>query len=356
MPRNYKTFKIFLSGTVLSGFCAMAPLTLAQDVEAASLETPSATAIDTEAVDAAPVKPASTSDVSTAEASTGDAPEIEASAEESPEANTLSASVDYSMMTTLMEKLSVNERGRPALAYKLMRDKALPALDEYEALLTAVNLDDLTGDDRLAYWLNLQNFLVVKAITTDTKKTNLKSLRGSGKKPGKLWTKERVTLGGKSYSIAAVEAQVTSEFNDPNIIYGLYQGVKGGPCINETAYEGETVRARLAELGARYVNSRGIVSPSKGVVTLTPVYDWYKSSLFNDDDQAILKHVKSHANTALRGRLNTGRSLKYTKLNYTADNYVVPKGTSAPTPRRRQAPSAPRPPQQQRPRGGGFGS
>jgi len=341
MPRDYNNFKIFLSGAALAGFCAMTPLVSAQDAEAQSVETQSA-----EVRDAAAVKLA---DISEASAS-------EASAVNLPAAETLSASVDYSMMTQLMEKLSVNERGRPALAYQHIRDKALPALDEYEAILTSVDVEDLTGDDRLAYWLNLQNFLVVKAITTDTKKTNLKSLRGSGKKPGKLWTKERVTLGDKSYSIAAVEAQVTSEFNDPNIIYGLYQGVKGGPCISETAYEGETVRARLAELGARYVNSRGIVSPSKGVVTLTPVYDWYKPSLFNSDDKAILKHVKGHANTALRGRLNTGRSLKYTKLNYTADNYVVPKGTAVTAPRRRQAPTAPRSPQQPRPRGGGFGS
>lgn len=348
MPRGFNDFKMLISAAALAGLCAAVPMAAAQEADAPQIDAPQ---IETPAAEAA--SPAS--DIETPDTAP---PEIEA-----PEIDTLSAettpvaSVDYSLMNRFMEKLSVNERGRPAMAYQHIRDNALPVLDEYEAVLTAVDVDDLEGDDRLAYWLNLQNFLVVKAITVDTKKTNLKSLRGSGAKPGKLWTKQRVTLSGQSYSIADIEAQVTSEFKDPNVIYGLYQGVKGGPCLSETAYEGESVRARLAELGARYVNSRGIVSPSKGVVTLTPVYDWHKAALFNDDDKAIMKHLKGHANTALRGRLNTGRELKFTKLNYLADNYIVPKGTSAAAPRPRQAPPAPRPPQQQRPRGGGgFGS
>jgi len=222
---------------------------------------------------------------------------------------------DYSMMNLFMGKLSANERGRPSIAYELVRENALPVLDEYEEVLTAIDINGMSDDERLAYWLNVQNFLVVKAVATDTKKSNLKSLRGTAKKPGKLWTKDRITLGGESYSIADVEAKITSDFKDPNVIYGMYQGVKGGPCLSETAYEGATVRARLAELGGRYVNSRGIVSPSKGVVTVTPVYEWNKTALFNGDDKEILKHVKTHANTALRGRLNTGREIKFTKLN-----------------------------------------
>ncbi len=288
-----------------------------------------------------------------------DAPSVETEAptETAPaEDITPEPAVDYSMMNKFMTKLSVNERGRPALAYKVIRDKAMPVLDEYEAELISVDVESLNDDDRLAYWLNLQNLLVIKAVATDTKKTNLKSLRGTGKKPGKLWTKDRITLNGQSYSIADIEAKIISDFKDPNVIYGLYQGVKGGPCLSETAYEGPSVSSRLAELGMRYVNSRGIVSPSKGIVTVTPIYDWHKTALFGGDDKAILKHLKGHANTALRGRLNTGREIKFTKLNYVTDNYIVPKDVRASAPRR-QAPPAPVPTQQQqRQRGGGFGS
>jgi len=71
----------------------------------------------------------------------------------------------------------------------------------------------------------------------------------------------------------------------------------------------------------QYVNSSGIVEPNKSVVTVTPIYDWYKAELFGNDDKLVLKHLKANAETHLRGRLNRGTQLKYTKLNYSVDNF-----------------------------------
>lgn len=262
---------------------------------------------------------------------------------------------DYAPMQNFMDQASLNERGRPAIKFKQLRDSEPRFFQSYEEYLVNVDYSSLSDDDRLAYWLNLQNFMVVKAVTFDTKKTSLKSLRGTAAKPGKLWTKDRVSIGGDDYSIADVEAKIVSEFNNPNVIYGLYQGVKGGPCLSSTPYTGETVNARLAELGMQYVNSRGIVEPNKSVATLTPIYDWHKTTLFNGSDKEILAHVKSHASTNLRGRLNRATEVKYTKLNYVTDNHVPQKDAGRPrgnSSRQRQAP-APRP----APSGGGsYGS
>ena len=259
---------------------------------------------------------------------------------------------DYDPIQAFMNQSTSNVRGRPAINFKQLRSTEVSYFQSYEDYLVSIDSENLSADDRLAYLLNLQNFLVVKAVTLDTKKTNLKSLRGTATKPGKLWTRERVTLGGQAYSIADIEAKIVSEFKDPNIVYGLYQGVKGGPCLSSKPYEGATVTARLAELGQQYVNSRGIVDPDKSVVTLTPVYDWNKAALFSGSDKEILAHIKSHASTNLRGRLNRATEVKYTTLSYVIDNYVPEKQVkrrSANPPR--QAP-APRP----APSGGSYGS
>ena len=229
---------------------------------------------------------------------------------------------DYSQMTKFMKRDSVNSRGRPSIAYNDLRKDSPEFFGSYGDYLVNIDTSGFSQDDQLAYWLNLQNFLVVKAITEDTKKTNLKSLRGSGDKPGKLWTKERVDIGGNAYSIADIENKIIAEFDNPNVIYGLYQGVKGAPCLSETPYEGASVTARLDELGKQYVNSRGIVTPEKGVASVTPIYDWYKADLFEDNEKTLLAHLKTNAATHLRGRLNTVREIKYTKLNYDIDNFV----------------------------------
>ena len=278
-------------------------------------------------------------------------------AEETPIIETTELStpaVDYALMETFMSNLSSNERGRPSIAYAAARENGAGFFSHYETQLVAVDVEALSEDDQLAYWLNLQNFLVVKAVTLDTKKTNLKSLRGTAKKPGKMWTKDRVTIGGQSYSIADIEAKITSNFKDPNVIYGLYQGVKGGPCLSSKPYEGATVTARLAELGAHYVNSRGIVTPNKSVVTLTPIYDWHKAALFDGEDAAILRHVKAHASTNLRGRLNRGTRVEYTKLNYVTDSFDPKKQVQGV---KKRAPQQQRAPQTRVPSGGGsYGS
>ena len=293
--------------------------------------------------------------IAAADEATGTVVEATVVADEAPAVPELTqvevVTPDYKQMKTFMERVSVNQRGRPAIKYKQVRELNLSFFQTYEDYLVNMDSDSLSADDRLAYWLNLQNFLVVTAVTFDTKKTNLKSLRGTGTKPGKLWTKDRVTIGDEIYSIADIEAKIVSENKNPNVIYGLYQGVKGGPCLSSTPYEGATVNARLAELGEQYVNSRGIVEPNKSVVTLTPIYEWHKTALFADNDKEVFTHVKNHSSTHLRGRLNRATEVKYTKLNYTTDDFVPEKLSQ----RKRSSPSRPVPTQRP-PSGGGYGS
>jgi len=103
------------------------------------------------------------------------------------ESVTASQDLDYTAMNLFMERVSKTERGRPSIAYKIVRENGSEFLDEYEVYLSGIDSTALSDDERLAYWLNVQNFLVVKAVTLDTKTTKLKSLRGTGAKPGKMW-------------------------------------------------------------------------------------------------------------------------------------------------------------------------
>ena len=82
--------------------------------------------------------------------------------------------IDYTVVKTFMDKFSVVERGRPKLNYDHVRDVGKPFLTAYINYLGEQNLDGRSEDEQLAHWLNVQNFLVIQAITEDTKKSNLK--------------------------------------------------------------------------------------------------------------------------------------------------------------------------------------
>ncbi|MBL4853015.1 MAG: DUF547 domain-containing protein [Robiginitomaculum sp.] len=246
-----------------------------------------------------------------------------------PAATTQTASIpdlDYSAMTQFIRSFSVEERGRTNIFYKAVRSDGKPFLNAYAKYLAGQDITDLNRDGQLAYWLNVQNLLVIKAITEDTKKTNLKKFRGTGDAPGTLWTNPRIMIDGVNLSIVDIENKITDGWKDtPNLVYGLYQGVKGGPRLHRASFTAANVQEQLAKAAKLYVNANGIIKIRNKKVHVMPVYEWYKADLFGADDQAVIDHIRSHAKANLAYELSQVRGLKVVKLNYRTDNFVPPK-------------------------------
>jgi len=233
--------------------------------------------------------------------------------------------IDYSPYDSFIKKLSVNEGGRPRIAYDLIRSEKIDFVDNYVSYLERQNVTGLTKDDQLAYWLNLQNAVTIQAILQDGKrKSSLKKLRGTAEKPGKLWTKQRVNVAGQAMSLQDIETKILAEFDNPNVIYGIYQGVRGAPCLTSKAYRGSDVNKKLEVHAKQYVNSKGIVSVNKDVVEVTPVFLWYQGAAFGGDDMALTDHLKAYARPNLKSALFRGKSFKSKSLNYRLDSYRVP--------------------------------
>lgn len=235
------------------------------------------------------------------------------------------AKIDYAATELFHSKFSVVDKGRARIAYKAVRKNAETFLNGYVDYLSQHNVDNLSKDEQLAYWLNVQNTLVIQAVSFDTRKSSLKKLRGTAEKPGKLWTTPRFNYGGETLSIADIENRIVSNFEDPNVLYGLYQGVRGGPKLNPKAYEAATVRETLSKAGRTYVNSKGIVKSENDIVKITPVYFWHKDALFGNDDTKLIEHLKSHARPRLANNLYKAKTVDTLTLNYRVDNYEPPR-------------------------------
>lgn len=234
-------------------------------------------------------------------------------------------SVDYSFYDEFIKRAAVTQGGRPRLAYDFLRKQNQDFVGNYVLRLSSYDVRSLPKNDQLAYWLNLQNIVAIDAILKDGKrKKSLKKLRGTGGEPGSLWTKPRVTVAGKALSLLDIENKILTEFDNPNAIYGIYQGVRGGPSLTSKSYRGNTVEEMLAQNAKRYVNANGIVSVKKDIVRVSPVYFWYKDSIFDAAESAVLEHLKTHAYPTLKGDLYRGKSLKAVSLNYRIDNYEAP--------------------------------
>lgn len=284
--------------------------------------------------------------------------EIDAAQQAAPEPTIIASPIDYSLYDTFIEKVTVKQGGRPRVAYDFIREQDQDYITPYIEELAQQDISGLSENDKLAYWLNVQNIVTVQAILEEgKKKKTLKKLRGTVDKPGSLWTKSRVNIAGQEMSLQDIETKLLTEFDNPNIIYGIYQGVRGAPCLAPTAYRGATVEEELAKNAKQYVNSNGIVTVNNNVVEITPVFLWYKEQAFQGDDKILLSHLKDNAEPTLKSALYRGRTFEATALNYNLDNYDVAKANKARAKASKSQGRSPRvpSPQPRQPRGGGGG-
>lgn len=238
---------------------------------------------------------------------------------------------EYDEMDNFMKRYVGVQFGRPHVAYDLIRKHALDDVDALIIKMASEDISTYSADARLAHLLNLQNILVIQGISEDKSWKNLKRARGTGGSPGKLWKAKRVNMGSEDVSIADLEDMILTEFkDDPNVIYGLYQGVRGAPCLAKQRYTEANVRSALAENAGIYINSNGIVTVERKLGKLTPVYQWYMDDVFDGDVGQLRAHLRVNAAPNLSNKISRIQDVVFVNLNYNPDLYQTrtsPQGT-----------------------------
>jgi len=115
-------------------------------------------------------------------------------------------------------------------------------------------LEHFTRDEQLAYWLNLYNITVLNEVVKEYPQRSLKKLL-LGK--NSILSKKLLTVAGVPLSLNDIQYRILKQNYDSNplIIYGLYQGIIGGPNIRSSAYTGADVYRALTENAIVFINS-----------------------------------------------------------------------------------------------------
>src|SRR5262249_19850740 len=123
-------------------------------------------------------------------------------------------------------------------------------LDSYVAQLATVAPDKLPRDERLAFWLNAYNALVLRTvidhypIQARSREYPAKSVR---QVPGAF---ERLThrVGGSTLTLDQIEQNILPEFHDPRVYLALGRGAVGGGRLRSEAFTPERLEAQLTEV------------------------------------------------------------------------------------------------------------
>ena len=178
-----------------------------------------------------------------------------------------------------------------------------------EVLPDEAALEYFSRNEQLAYWLNLYNVTMLNELIDIYPKRNLKKVL-VGKKSIK--SKKILNVAGISLSLDDIQYTILKNNydNDPLIMYGLYQGIIGGPNIRRRAYTGSDVWRALKNNANEFINSnRGTSSRDAKTFQVSSLYDRNRE-YFPDFQSDLSKHLLEYVEGNERVELQSASTMK----------------------------------------------
>jgi hypothetical protein len=188
--------------------------------------------------------------------------------------------------------------------------QALARLRDNLALVPSqVPLDRFSRDEQLAYWLNLYTVTMLNEVVKVYPKRSLKKLL-VGRKSVK--DEKLLTVAGVPLSLDDIQYTILGNNydNDPLIMYGLYQGIIGGPNIRRSAYTGSNVYRNLERNASEFINSNRGTFPGRGSsFNASSLYDRNKV-YFPDFQKDLRAHLMQYIEEPERADLEASSKIK----------------------------------------------
>lgn len=198
------------------------------------------------------------------------------------------------------EVFAQSEENRRTLAAIRQRLENLPSFNP---------LETFNRDEQLAYWVNLYNVTIIDEIV---KLYPIRDLEETLVGKDSILDKKVLEIAGVPLSLNDIQFRILRQnySNDPLVIYGLYQGIIGGPNIRKGAYTGKFVYGDLIDNAVEFINSnRGTESKNKKVFLVSSLYA-RNSAFFKDFDADLSTHLLTYLQGDEKSELAAAKSIK----------------------------------------------
>ncbi|AOL22752.1 Protein of unknown function, DUF547 [Erythrobacter litoralis] len=242
-----------------------------------------------------------------------------------PQENPNEDGIDYSIWTEAMKNLVVSMgpslrqgAGRPdpsfgsrrqyghvsryrlegnRLMFSFLDDAVIDSFTEYrrdlEATADKIDIQKLSRNEQLAYWINLHNVAVVEQIARSWPVRQPREIKVDGVP---LDEAGFITVEGVALSPRDIREKIVyPNWRDPKVIYGFWRGEIGGPSIQREAFNAENV-ARLLEKGAsEFVNSLRGTEKAGDTLEVSELYREAAPFYFPDFEKDVRAHLRQYA-------------------------------------------------------------
>jgi hypothetical protein len=172
--------------------------------------------------------------------------------------------------------LDLNVRNGDVYYRALKAERA--RLDGYVNQLATTAIDKAPREERLAFWLNAYNALVLKTVVDHypiqgrSAEYPAKSIRQI---PGAF---ERLPhrVAGKTLTLDQIEQTVLPEFQDPRVYFALGRGAAGSGRLRSEAFVAARIEEQLADVAAECVTRAQCLRIDRdgGKVNVSSIFSW----------------------------------------------------------------------------------
>lgn len=178
--------------------------------------------------------------------------------------------------------------------YLAIRDRHWAELQSYLSMLAKTDPSKLSRDAQLAYYINLYNATMIRAVCE-----RLRTGYQTSDDKWKVFDEPLVQLKGKQVSLNHLEHEIIRvQFDEPRIHAALVCGAESCPPLVDHAYDAGNLEETLAFRMREFVHDR-TRNRIDDRARLSKIFEWYADDFGGKD--GVLKYVNRFFNRDLTG-------------------------------------------------------
>ena len=179
-------------------------------------------------------------------------------------------------------------------------------LDKYLQQLSETNPDNLSKNEKLAFWINAYNAFTIQIVRDNYPIESINELSTGGRIIGHLlgktvWDKVFITINNKNYSLNDIEHKILRKMDEPRIHFAIVCASISCPELLNEAYEADKIDAQLESQAIIFLNdeSRNQFAIENRKASISEIFNWFGED-FGKDDKEILQYVSKFLPVSVR--------------------------------------------------------
>ena len=200
-------------------------------------------------------------------------------------------------------------------------------MDAINALATLKIEAVVTSSERLAFWINAYNALVIRQVVSHYPIESVKEVGLPGS--WSFFKSTEFVIGGTAWTLDRIEHQmIRPVFKDPRAHFALVCGSLGCPRLRAGAWRADRLDADLDEAARVFINDPARVEfrRDRGVLRLSRIFEWYA----DDFAQAAGSTESFIARYRAGDAIPRGLSIEYIEYSWALNDAAAKPGRPAP--------------------------